>query len=184
MADTLCSVIWVAFELPYVYRASVPDVTPVPGSQCSSERTRTASTVVERVRMKLVLFLILIASPALAQVTSQKRIPVGKEKEAPGEVATPAAPVVIHDTIVVYKTDSLGVFQSALSSTVPDKSLAEACGSRWLPVPIPIPIPLEHHDHAASAIVTPVQATPEPGTLTLFGTGLFGLTLYVKRPRK
>ena len=134
--------------------------------------------------MKTVLLLLLAASPALAQVTSQTRIRVGKEKKAESPGAEVKPPVVIHDTIVVYKTDSLGVFQSALSSTVPDTPLAEACGSRWLPLPIPIPIPLEHHDHASAEIVTPVQAVPEPGTLTFFGTGLFALTLYVKGSRK
>lgn len=135
--------------------------------------------------MKLVLLLILMASPALAQVTSQKRIRVGKEKKVEVPGATVAQPVrVIHDTIVVYKTDSLGVFQAALSSTVPDTPLAEACHSLWFP--IPIPIPLGGHNHEASiSTPTPVLASPEPGPLTLFGTGLFGLTLYVKkRPRK
>jgi hypothetical protein len=96
----------------------------------------------------------------------------------------PPAPVVIHDTIVVYRTDSLGVFQTALSSTIPDAPLAAACHSRWFPIPIPIPLGLGHDHDNDRTITTPVQATPEPGTLTLFGTGLVGLTLYVKRTKK
>ena len=39
--------------------------------------------------MKLVLLLILMASPALAQVTSQKRIPVRKEQKAEAPAVAP-----------------------------------------------------------------------------------------------
>ncbi len=110
----------------------------------------------------------------------QKRIPFRKEKEAatvPGKER-----IVIHDTVVVYRTDSLGIFQSAVSTTVPETAVPAACSSRFLLIPIPIPFSRGHGGGSTPDV--PVAATPEPASLILLGTGLVGVAMYARRNRK
>jgi hypothetical protein len=147
--------------------------------------------------MKAFLLLTVLASPLVAQATPQRGIPVHQDTTGRAEpqtriplrkedvAATVPGPerIVIHDTVIVYRTDSLGIFQSAISSTMPETPVPAACGGRFLPIPIPIPLSRGHGGGSSSAVI-PVNATPEPGSLTLLGTGLLGLTMYVRRNRK
>jgi hypothetical protein len=132
--------------------------------------------------MKSLLLLTVLASLVLAQAKPQSRIPIRKETKTPAAaIAPPAARVVIHDTVIVYKTDTLGVFQSAVASSLPDTGVPAACHGWFLPIPIPIPFT---HSHSGNAGAIATTASPEPSSLTLVGTGLLGLTLYVKRNKK
>ena len=135
--------------------------------------------------MRSILLLTLLAGSVAAQARPQERIPIRKEtkREAAAAVAPPAAPIVIHDTVVVYRTDTLGVFESAVASPLADTGVPATCRSLFVPIPIPIPFSHSGGNGAAAAAVA-TTATPEPGSLTLLGTGLLGLTLYVKKHRK
>lgn len=134
--------------------------------------------------MRSILLLTLLAGSVVAQATPQTRIPIRKETkaEAPPILAPGAAPIVIHDTVVVYRTDTLGVFESAVASPLADTGIPATCRSLFIPIPIPIPFSHSGASGAAAAVAT--TTTPEPGSLTLFGTGLLGLTLYVRKHRK
>jgi hypothetical protein len=129
------------------------------------------------------------AGRLVAQTTSEAHIPIKKET-AKVESAAAAAqpPIVIHDTVIVYKTDSLGVFQSAVSSAVPDVAAPGVCHNLF--VPIPIPIPFSHHSGASAATAgTTTTAigtttTPEPASVVLVGTGLLGLTVMARKKVK
>lgn len=135
--------------------------------------------------MRSILLLTLLAGSLAAQAKPQQRIPIRKEtKGAAAAVVAPATlPTVIHDTVVVYRTDTLGVFESAIASPLADTGVPATCRSLFIPIPIPIPFSRSGASGAAAAAVA-TTTTPEPGGLTLFGTGLLGLTLYVKKHRK
>jgi hypothetical protein len=140
--------------------------------------------------MRPFLLLALLASRLGAQAASQTRIPIKKETAKVGSAAgiVERPPVVIHDTIVVYKTDSLNVFQSAVASPLPDVAVPAACRSLF--VPIPIPIPFGHHSSASTTTAgTTTTAlgtttTPEPASLVLVGTGLLGLSVLARKKIK
>ena len=135
--------------------------------------------------MRSILLLTLLAGSVAAQAKPQERIPIRKEtkREAQAVVAPAAAPVVIHDTVVVYRTDTLGVFESAVASPLADAGIPATCHSLLIPIPIPFPFSHSGGNGAAAAAVA-TTTTPEPGSLALLGTGLLGLTLYVKKHRK
>lgn len=132
--------------------------------------------------MRPILLLTLLAGSVAAQARPQERIPIRKETKREAVVA-PAAPIVIHDTVVVYRTDTLGVFESAVASPLADTGIPATCHSLFIPIPIPFPFSHSGGNGAAAAVVA-TTTTPEPGSLTLLGTGLLGLTLYVKKHRK
>lgn len=123
-----------------------------------------------------------MAGPLLAQARPDQRIPVRKQSAAAPAALAPA-PTVVHDTIVVYKTDTLGVFQSALAAPVADVGAPAAATCHGAVLPLPIPIPFSN-SHASNEDVIGTTTTPEPGSLTLFGTGLLGLTMYVRKKKK
>lgn len=132
--------------------------------------------------MKTFILLTLLASPLLAQARPDQRIPVRKQAAvAPGAAAP--APVIVHDTVVVYRTDTLGVFQSALAAPVADVGGPAAATCHGLVLPLPIPLPFSHTSSSNGDVIG-TTTTPEPGSLTLFGTGLLGLTMYVRKKKK
>lgn len=110
----------------------------------------------------LAIVCLALATQLGAQVTSQQRIRVNKQRVA--RVDT----VVIRLVDTVFLHDTLYVPAAApFTTTLPFDSLARrdtTCGRGVIPIPIPIPIP-DGHDHAASVI-------PEPATVWMTGLGL------------
>ena len=138
--------------------------------------------------MKTFLLFTLCAGQLVAQTTSQAHIPVRKETAKVVAAAAAQPPVIIHDTVIVYKTDSSNVFQSAVTSAIPDVAAPSVCHNLF--IPIPIPIPFSHHGGASAATAGPTTTalgtttTPEPASVILVGSGLLGLAVVVRKTAK
>lgn len=114
----------------------------------------------------LAVLCLLLATQAGAQATSQRRIPIRKQRAA-ARVDT----VVIRLVDTVVTKDTLYVPVTApLTTALPIDSLIApdtSCNRSAYPIPVPIPIPLDHN--------TPAATVPEPGTLWLTGIGLLAV---------
>lgn len=130
-----------------------------------------------------------LTAPLGAQVTSQQRIPVRKQR--PVHVDTVLLRQV--DTVMVVRNDTVYVAAppptslAAFDTTIKSDS---SCRRGWLPIPIPIPIPFKHHEPTPETPTTPTtptlpsSTTPEPATIWLVGAGLSALGLAGGRARK
>ncbi len=120
-----------------------------------------------------------------AQVTSQQRIPVKKQRQTRV------------DTVFLRRVDTITVVQSetVYVAAPPPASLAafdttlksdSTCGRGWVPIPIPIPIPIGHHPSTPdtpAAPTTPASVAPEPATIWMVGAAL-GALGFARRRRK